>query len=256
LSASLSAPEIARTLKNGLVADRERDIRIIEGWTIEEIDRQLTNSGAIKLGQYAALARQPVGQWALPFPRPGLLNSATDKATLEGYLFPDTYRVFNDATAADIIEKQLDNFASKLTPELLEYIKGQGKNLFMVVTMASLIEKEVSGEADRKIVSGILWKRLESGMRLQLDSTINYLTGKNDAAPLLSDLDFDSPYNTYRNDGLPPGPICNPGLSSIVAAVYPEKSPYFFYLNRQDTGETIFSKTFEEHVANKKKYLK
>jgi UPF0755 protein len=256
LSQGLAIKEIAKILKDGQVADRERDIKVIEGWNITQADAALAKAGAVKAGDYAALALAPVGEWALPFARPGFLKSAPGTATLEGYLFPDTYRIFNDATAADIIRKQLDNFGQKISPALLAEIQAQEKSLFEIVTMASLVEKEVANEKDKKIVAGILWKRLDSGMRLQLDSTINYITGKNDPAPLLSDLEKESPYNTYRNDGLPPGPIANPGLSSIQAAVYPEENPYFFYLNRQDTKETIFSKTFEEHVANKNKYLK
>ena len=175
---------------------------------------------------------------------------------LEGYLFPDTYRIYNDASADDILEKMLDNFDTKLSRELRDEIASQGKSIHDIVTMASIIEKEVAVKDDMAIVSGILYKRMEIGMRLEVDSSVNYVSGKSDPSVTYVDLQIDSPYNTYKYDGLPPGPICNPGLQAIQAAVYPGTSSYLFYLNRQDTGETIFSKNFDEHIRNKNKYLK
>ncbi len=139
---------------------------------------------------------------------------------------------------------------------MLEKIKEQNKTVHEIITLASIIEKEVRSEKDMALVAGILLKRLEIGMPLEVDSTINYITGKNDPSVQSVDLQINSPYNTYKNYGLPPGPISNPGLASIKAAVYPEESDYLFYLNRQDTGETIFSKNYDEHLTNKYKYLK
>ena len=188
--------------------------------------------------------------------KPDFLNDAPADANLEGYLFPDTYRIFRDATAEDIIAKMLDNFNGKLSPAMRADISKQGKSIHDIVVMSSIVEKEVRSAADKKIVAGILYKRLELGMKLEVDVTINYISGKNNPSSALEDLQIDSPYNTYKYYGLPPGPIANPGLDAIMAAIYPEKSPYLFYLNRQDTGETIFSKTYEEHLRNKAKYLK
>ncbi|MDD5433577.1 MAG: endolytic transglycosylase MltG, partial [Candidatus Pacebacteria bacterium] len=116
-------------------------------------------------------------------------------------------------------------------------------------------EKEVKGYQDKQIVAGILWKRLQEDWPLQVDSTINYALGDSGAKLSLDDLQFDSPYNTYRNNGLPPGPICNPGLESIKAAIYYQDSPYWYYLSAKN-GQTIFSKTFNQHVAAKAKYLR
>ena len=197
-----------------------------------------------------------MSNWQFSFTKPGFLDSVPKGVDLEGYLFPDTYRVFNDVSDEEIVKKLLNNFDKKLSPELRQKIARQGKTIHEIITMASIIEKEVSSEADRPIVAGILYKRIKNGMRLEVDSSINYITGKNDPGANYADLEIDSPYNTYKNYGLPPGPICNPGLAAIKAAVYPEESAYLFYLNRQDTGETIFSKTFDEHIKNKNKYLK
>jgi len=121
--------------------------------------------------------------------------------------------------------------------------------------MASMIEKEVKTIEDKKIVSGILWKRLNSGMGLQVDATVLYALKKENSKVYIKDTQFDSPYNTYKYQGLPLGPISNPGADSIIAAIYPTKTNYLYYLSAPD-GKTIFSKTLEEHNYNKAKYLK
>jgi len=121
--------------------------------------------------------------------------------------------------------------------------------------MASLIEKESSGDEDRSIISGILWKRFNNNRPLQVDATLSYLLGKKSQDLTVDDLNIDSPYNTYRYPGLPVGPIGNPGLEAIQAAIYPKDSPYWFYLHDK-TGKAYYAKTFEEHIANKNKYLR
>ena len=160
---------------------------------------------------------------------------------LEGYLFPDTYLFLPFAETEQIIGTMTDNFKKK-TGDV-------GKD---IVIMASLIEKEVPDSGDRKIVSGILWKRLKLGMVLQVDAVFPYITGKQKV--LLDDLKIDSPYNTYLHKGLPPGPISNPGLDAIEAARNPKETPYLYYLSGKD-GKTRFAKTFSEHLRNKEKYL-
>ena len=122
--------------------------------------------------------------------------------------------------------------------------------------MASLLEKEVKTLSDKKIVSGILWKRLNADMPLQLDSTVNFATGKSDASCSLKDTQINSPYNTYKCYGLPKGPISNPGIDSILAAIYPKSTDYWYYLSASGTGQTIFSKTLDEQNSAKVKYLR
>jgi len=160
---------------------------------------------------------------------------------MEGYLFPDTYLFLLFAETEQIIGTMTDNFKKKAGDV--------GKD---IVIMASLIEKEVPDSDDRKIVSGILWKRLKLGMALQVDAVFPYITGKQKV--LLEDLKIDSPYNTYLHKGLPPGPISNPGLDAIEAAKNPKETPYLYYLSGKD-GKTRFAKTFSEHLRNKEKYL-
>lgn len=161
---------------------------------------------------------------------------------LEGYLFPDTYLFLPGAETDQIIETMKDNFKKK--------VGDIGKD---IVIMASLIEKEVPESNDRKIVSGILWKRLKLGMFFQVDAVFPYITGKQEV--LSDDLKIDSPYNTYLYKGLPPGPISSPGLDAIEAALNPKESPYLYYLSGHD-GKTHFAETYEEHLKNKEKYLK
>lgn len=172
----------------------------------------------------------------------------------EGYLFPDTYHFLPNAGAEDVRRALRENFDKKIRP-LESAIKDSGKDLRDIIIMASLLEEEARGEDTRRLIAGILWKRLDMGMALQVDATFQYVNGKNTFELTLADLEDDSsPYNTYAHKGLPPGPISNPGLDSIVAALYPKENPYLFYL-ADLSGVTYYSRTFEEHKEKKFRYL-
>lgn len=250
-----SIPEIVRDLTRG--GTNERAITIPEGWTAKEIAEYLEKEDVTPADVFLELAG---GQHSV-LTKFDFLKDRSKSAGLEGYLFPDTYRIFKDATVEDIIVKMLENFDKKLTPELRTEIARQGKSIFEIVTVASMIEKEVVSDEDRAIVSGILWKRLELGIGLQVDATIVYI--KNQESRIMNqgtekisieDTKIESPYNTYRYRGLPKGPIGNPGLSAIRAAIYPKESPYLYYLSAPD-GRTVFSKILEEHNEAKLRYL-
>jgi len=171
---------------------------------------------------------------------------------LEGFLFPDTYQFPAGVSGEGVVKEMRDNFDKKIAPYQDEIAKA-GLTLSDVVKMASLLEKEIRTKEDKFLVSGILWKRLKNGIPLQVDATIAYLTGKKMVSQ--GDTKINSPYNTYKVKGLPFGPICNPGIDSIIAAIHPESSQFWFYLSTPD-GKTIFSKTLEEHNLAKAKYLK
>ncbi|MCU0678953.1 MAG: endolytic transglycosylase MltG [Planctomycetes bacterium] len=259
LSPSLSVKSIASLIIEGQTENRERVVKIIEGWTIGDIDKYFTSENLAEEKAFIEAAKRPAISWASAYsPASGnnFLSELPPSAGLEGFLFPDTYRVFHDAGPDKIIFKMLENFDKKLTAAVRQEIVRQNKKLYDIIILASIVEKEVAMAGDRKTVAGIFWKRLDAGMPLQADSTVNYLTGKNTPAISLNDREIDSPYNTYKYPGLPPGPICNPGLDAIMAAVYPGTSEYWYFLNRSDNGATVFSRTYEEHLSNKAKYLK
>lgn len=225
LNPSLNIAEIAKKIISGDVA--KIIVTIPEGFTVKQIEERL---GLKLFGE-----------------------------NLEGFLFPDTYQFPLRINGEAVVQKMKDNFEKKLTPDLREEIEKQGKTIFEIVTMASLIEKEVYNTEECKncknLVSGILWKRLENNIPLQVDATITYITGKKTTKISKEETQIDSPYNTYKYLGLPIGPICNPGLESILAALYPKDSEYWYYLSVPE-GETIFSKTLEEHNLAKAKYLR
>jgi UPF0755 protein len=226
LSPSMTVPEIADKLVRGDVI--KISVTIPEGFTVRQIEER-------------------VG-----FELPG--------DNLEGFLFPDTYQFSFGFSGEELVEAMKDNFDKKLSKDLREEIAEQGKTVFETVTMASLIEKEVVSLEDKKLVSGILWKRLETNMLLQVDATLAYLSGQEGwtfdemRRDLASLKEVDSAYNTYKYLGLPPGPICNPGLDSIIAAVYPVESDYWYYLSTPQ-GETVFSKTLQEHNLARVEYF-
>lgn len=248
LSPSMNIPKIAEKLAKGDVVKTK--VTIPEGFTLSEIEMELTSEFK-EQNSNPRLKNKGLNLYKKDY---DFLADALDAAGLEGYLFPDTYWFSYGADEEDIIKAMLDNFDKKLTPDLREEIKNQKKTIFEIITMASLLEKEVKTIEDKKLVSGILWKRLKIGMPLQVDATIGYIIGKNSADISLEETKIDSLYNTYKYRGLPLGPISNPGLESIMAAVYPTDNPYFYYLSAFD-GKTIFSKILKEHNLAKAKYL-
>lgn len=172
----------------------------------------------------------------------------------EGYLFPDTYAFSPDTTATAALRLMRTTFDTK-TADLLPDITKSGHSISDIVTMASLVEKEAKTPEDRRIVAGILWHRIALHMPLQVDAVFGYIKNTDTYAPSLDDLSIDSPYNTYTHQGLPPGPIDNPGRDAIMAALHPETTPYLYYLTGTDE-QMHYAKTFEEHKANKAAYLK
>ena len=171
----------------------------------------------------------------------------------EGYMFPDTYFLDISSTASTTLSLLLNNFNKKVEPLMVE-IKASGHGEEEIINMASILESEGQSEVDRKIIAGILWKRISLGMPLQVDASLGYLTNKTSANLTKADLLTNSPYNTYINKGLPPGPISNPGLESIKAAIHPTDSDYLYFLTDK-LGVMHYAKTFDEHKRNKAKYL-
>lgn len=253
-----TVPEISRVLIEG--KGGEYSITIPEGWSVKDIGLYLERQHIGRAQDFWKLAQERNSDnLARQF---AFLSDKPATQSLEGYLFPDTYRIVPGTTLHDIINEMLENFDRKITPGLRTAIRQQEKTVFEIITMASLIEKEVISEQDRAIVSGILWKRLDQNLPLQVDATLVHIKQRSSpfqeriATPLtVKDKELDSPYNTYRYKGLPTGPIANPGISAIRAALYPQETLYFYYLSAPD-GRTIFSRTLEEHNRAKARYLK
>ncbi|OGY56819.1 MAG: hypothetical protein A2119_03050 [Candidatus Colwellbacteria bacterium GWA2_46_10] len=210
--------------------ENPRDIVTIpEGWSVTEINKFLGEEGVLVDGE-------------LP-------------QDLEGYLFPDTYEFFLDSTVEVVKEKFLGNLKAQL--ETLE-ISMEDPKLEEVLILASLIQEEIKDPYEMRVVAGILKKRLEMGIPLQIDATLCYIKEKNGDGCLpvtKEDKALDSLYNTYLHQGLPPSPISNPGLDAIKAALNPANSPYLYYVSDPETGKTIFGKTLDEHNQNVIKYL-
>ncbi|OGY68142.1 MAG: hypothetical protein A3H63_00320 [Candidatus Harrisonbacteria bacterium RIFCSPLOWO2_02_FULL_45_10c] len=244
LSPASSTPEIISFLSRG----PKKDIAITfpEGVTLRDIDFLLSLAGVIAPG---TLINFPITSIALSYP------FLRDAQSPEGFLFPDTYRFFINSQTSEVIEKFLDAFKKKAWPML------PGTDFKNKLIIASMIEKEVPEPKDRRIVSGILHKRLNVGMPLQVDATITYIKCQGSfvtcAAPKIArrDISVQSRYNTYLYPGLPPGPISNPGVDAIKASLQPVSSDYWFYLSDPITKRTVFSVTLEEHNDNRAKYL-
>jgi len=233
-------------------------IKIKEGEDIEEIAKNLEAQGLFTKKDFYIetgnlFTNTPVNQeYASKY---DILADKPQDSSLEGYLFPDTYQVYKNTKPSDVVEKMLKNLEAKFSDDLRREVAGQGKSIFDIITMASIVEKEVKTPEDMKIVAGIFWHRIKIGQVLQSDATLSYVLNDKTPAHSLEELKNDSLYNSYKYRGLPPGPIGNPGMNAILAAIYPTETDYNFFLTPKDSDKTIFSKDFEEHKLNKQRYL-
>lgn len=221
---------IAYRLIKGDFHTESKRITILEGWSNKEIAEYLKKN-------------------LVNFNSTEFLRITKDK---EGYLFPDTYFIANTTRPKSIVNLMSDTFESKI--KSVTGLATSSHTLNEILTMASILEGEALTTADRKLVSGVLWRRMEIGMPLQVDATFSYINGKGTFDLTLADLKVDSPYNTYVNKGLPPTPINNPGIDAINAALYPTKSKYLYFLTSK-SGKMYYARTFEEHKKNKELYL-
>lgn len=265
LNPEMNIKEIVKELTPKIFLKPEEQITFIEGWNVRDYTKALNDKNLISSEDFLALVGEPMLDYRNTknknYPKDyseefSFLKDKPKYYGLEGYLFPDTYRFFTDASDDEIIKKMLSNFDRKLTAKMRQDIVDQGKTIFEVITMASIVEKEVRSEKDMKIVAGIFWNRIKGQQALESCATLAYILGVNKAQYSYEDTRTPSPYNTYINRGLPPSPIANPGIKAIEAVIYPEMTNYNYFLTNSDTGETIFSRTYEEHLTNKNKYLK
>lgn len=257
----------------------EVKVTLIEGKTNLEFYASLEKQGLGKVTDYRATEqRVKPSDYVVLADKPA-------KADLQGFLFPDTYRFAKTATAMEVVDELLQTFTSKfnqassdsenksgyfILPGYESYKVGTrvapGLTVFDIVTLASILEKETgrAGELatsdrlleERRTVAGIFLNRLQQGMPLQSDATVNFVTKAGLASPTLDQTKVDSPYNTYKYAGLPPGPIANVSYSSLYAALHPLKTNYLYFLHEQNMGEVHYAADYETHLRNKQKYLK
>lgn len=236
LSPQMNIPQIIEIIVGGKI--NEEKITIIEGWDLNDIAIYLEEKGISSKDEFFSITGEP-----------------RNKDSLEGYIFPDTYNITSKDTAETIVQKALLNFEKKMATELKNEIEKQGKTIEEIIIMASVIEKEVRTLEDKKNISDVLWKRINANMPLQTCATVLYALGEKKSSVSTTDTQIDSPYNTYKYRGLPIGPISNPGMNSILAAIYPTKNNYWYYLSAPD-GKTHFSTTLDEHNYKKNLYLR
>jgi UPF0755 protein len=253
LKQTMNIQQIAQTLQEGRIA--ELNVRIPQGKRLEEIADIVASQVPISRTEFLKLM-QDAGQWKSQF---DFLKDVPEGASLEGYIFPDTYSVPRDkVTARDVLLAALRNFDKKVTSQLRADLQAEGRTLYDAIRLASIVEREAGVEQDRPTIAGVYLNRLNDGMALDADPTIQYGLGNsrdpNTWWPQITQEDYQgvqSPYNTYLSTGLPPSPIANPALASIEAAIHPEKHPYYFFRTScNNDGTHVFAKTLDEQIAN------
>ena len=241
---ALSAREVADKIARGEIY--VRPITFPEGLTIKQMAALYESKGFGPAQDFVNAAKNA-----------SLIAAVDpDAKDLEGYLFPDTYNLKRKEAAGQLVPKMVTAFMKALTPELLEKADQRGLTLRQLVTLASIVEKETGNKDERPLVAAVYANRLKIGMLLQCDPTVIYAldrAGKYDGNLTRANLQYDSPYNTYRYSGLPPGPIASPGRASIEAAANPAPVDYLYFVSKND-GTHAFANTLDEHNRNVQKY--
>ncbi len=245
LNNGMTQEEIMEKLVAGGISKDSVTFTIPEGFELKQIAERLSEMGLVDKDSFLELTSK-VSNFSSEFE---FLEEVPGELSLEGYLYPDTYEVYVDANEKDIIRKMLSRFDSLYTDDIKAKAKELNLNLNQVITLASIIEREGRADSEREIISAVFHNRLKSKMMLQSCATVQYILGER--KPVLSNKDtlIESPYNTYINQGLPPGPIASPGIKSIEAAVNPANVDYkYFVYNENEAGTHTFSVTYEEHL--------
>jgi len=247
LSPAMSIVELARAMQDATPLDVT--FVILPGWRMEEIAASLPTSG---------LDITPDEFLALTASHPGGYDFFDSSASSEGFLYPDTYILPRTTTSGQLLDALLRNFALHLTDDLSEGFARQGLTVYQAVTLASIVQREAVHEEEQPTIASVFFNRLNSGMKLDSDPTVQYALGYNTLQqtwwtnPLrAADLQFASPYNTYLNPNLPPGPIASPSLSALRAVAFPAQTAYYYFRAKCDgSGLHNFAETLEEHINN------
>lgn len=255
LRRNMTVDEVLEALSHSRLT--EKKITILEGWRAEQIAQYLDQKGIVKQDEFMQLVQH--GDFSSKF---SFLKDKPPNVSIEGFLFPDTYNIPANYTTRDVIDMMLSNFANKMSDKLLQQIQAQG-GMWRVLTIAAIVEREAQLSEERSIIASVYYNRIQRGMPLQADPTVQYA---NDSAQYQKDTNFsnwwkaptkeqlqlNSPYNTYVVQSVPPGPICDPGLASIVAAANPDQTDYLYFVANQvkNDGSHLFAKTLQEQNDN------
>lgn len=253
LRQTMTIPEIAQALQQGMRA--ELVVTVQEGLRLEQVATVVAAQTGISEEEFLAWTTTGWRNSGFAF---DFLADLPPDATLEGFLFPETYRLPEDATSVDLLSRMLETFDARVTPEMRTAAANRGLNVYELVTLAAVVEREAVLDQERPLIAGVFHNRLATGWFLNACPTVQYAIGSGDETgewwPVLTlnDLEMDSSYNTYQNPGLPPGPICSPGLASIQAAAYPADTDFFFFLAdcTKGDGSHLFAATEDEHLSN------
>jgi len=249
LSPSMSVKEIIALLLEGPKPEHIV-VTIPEGYYTSQIIDLLVAKGLGTKEEYEQVLATAEFEYEFLESIPETVDPAK---RLDGFLFPDTYFFSPDSTPYDVIDRLLDRFEDEVTEEVKATLAKRNLTLYEWVTLGSIVEKEAAKDEDRPIIAGVFYNRLAKGMPLQSCATIQYILGKPKAVLYDQDLEIESPYNTYKYAGLPPGPISNPGHASLVAALYPAQTKYLYFLAKSD-GYHVFAETYEQHLRNQQLY--
>lgn len=237
---------LSQLVKGGRSSKETITFTIPEGFELKQIAEKLDKLGLVNKDKFMELASKP-SNFSKKF---SFLKDVPDYLTLEGYLFPDTYQVYKDSNEEEIISKMLLRFNEIYNDEMKKNQKELGMNLNEVITLASIIEREAKIDSERAIISAVFHNRLKINKPLESCATVQYVLGERKEYLTYEDLKVESPYNTYNNNGLPPGPIASPGLKSIEAALNPADVDYLYFVSNGD-GTHTFTKTYKDHLDAK-----
>lgn len=249
-SQNMDNAKIIDTMVRGKIYQDGIKVTIPEGSISTDIVNKLVSLGLGNREEYVKLFRDP-SAFATKYK---FLDNKRIK-TLEGFMYPETYFIKKGTSEKDIISKMLAEFEKNYNAKVKPYVEKNKLDFYNTVIMASIVEKEANNDKDRGVISGVFYNRLDKKMRLQSDAALQYGLPKRKSRVLFKDLKVETPYNLYLNDGLPPTPVANPGLKSLIAAANPDKTEYLYFVTGTD-GTNYFSKTFEEHKVHADRYRK
>lgn len=248
-SRSMSAKEMMVAIRDGDTAGRT--FQVIEGMTIDKVADQLEGDGIVSKKDFYYEVEN--GKFNYRF----MKYLPKGPTRLEGFLYPNTYEVPVDATAHEVVDIMLKGFDHAVGDKYYKEAEKQGKTLYDVIVVASIVEREASKKDEKPKVSSVIYNRLKIDMPLQMDSIISYIHKEDKIRATYSDIAVDSPYNPYTNKGLPPGPICSPGVDAIEAALHPAETKYLYFVARPKLdGTNVYSETYEEFLKDKEAFDK